>query len=74
MATVLGTLTLGYCLLPLNIYNRSDVSTKMAQRLELLQQQIGSPKAAFVESSFDYLNLSSMLTKEENVPMALQRM
>ena len=46
----------------------------MAQRLELLQQQIGSPKAAFVESSFDYLNLSSMLTKEENVPMALQRM
>lgn len=38
----------------------------MAQRLELLSQQIGS-KTAFVDSSFDYFSLSNLLTKEENV-------
>lgn len=36
------------------------------QRLELLNEQIGQ-KVGYVQSSFDFLNASSFLTKEENV-------
>jgi hypothetical protein len=37
----------------------------MSNRLELLSEQIKQQK--IVESSFDFLNLSSFLTAEENV-------
>ena len=39
----------------------------MSKRLELLSQRI-KQVPPYVDSSFDYLNLSSLLTHEENVP------
>jgi hypothetical protein len=41
----------------------------MVSRFELYAGHIGSAKkTAYIDSSFDYLNMSSMLSKEENVP------
>lgn len=37
------------------------------KRLELLSEQI-KQIPPYVDSSFDYLNMGSLLTKEENVP------
>lgn len=39
----------------------------MAQRLEFLSEKIKKTPPPYVDSSFDYLLLSSMLTAEENV-------
>lgn len=39
----------------------------MAQRLEFLSEKIKKIPPPYVDSSFDFLNLSSMLTAEENV-------
>lgn len=39
----------------------------MAQRLEFLSEKIKKIPPPYVDSSFDFLNLSSMLTAEEDV-------
>jgi hypothetical protein len=39
----------------------------MAHRLQFLSEKIKKSPPPFVDSSFDYFQLSSMLTAEENV-------
>lgn len=43
----------------------------MANRLQLLSEKIKKTPPPYVDSSFDFLQLSSMLTAEENVIMFL---
>ena len=44
----------------------------MSKRLEFLAEKIKKPPP-FIDSSFDYLNMSSFLTHEENVHLFLLR-
>ena len=43
----------------------------MSSRLNLIAEQLASPKVSFVDSSIDYLNFSSLLTPAENVSLIL---
>lgn len=46
----------------------------MSHRLELIAEQVGGKTPKFFPSSFDFLGLQDLLSKEENVKMTSFRM